>query len=90
MFLPPAHATTTHRGLGANTAIQDAVDFATALLDPDVPAALDRCEKTVVKRGAQVVRDSMQSTAMIHDATWFGAWGTPVIFRIIGFAMSFT
>ena len=55
-----AHATTTHRGMGANSAVLDAADMATALQtdSSDLSAALLRYEQTMVKRGCKVVRES--------------------------------
>lgn len=46
---------TTHRGLGANTAFQDAVDLAKALKSPDWRKATAEYERVVVKRGIVII-----------------------------------
>lgn len=48
------HAMTTHAGLGANTAFQDAADLAVALAAQDWKSALMKYEKDAVKRGTWV------------------------------------
>lgn len=75
-----AHATTTHRGLGANTAIADAVDLVEAIVkiskdydaNPLIQVA-DLVDKHIrvytakmVKRGVEVMNASLESTASIH------------------------
>jgi 2-polyprenyl-6-methoxyphenol hydroxylase-like FAD-dependent oxidoreductase len=61
-----AHAMTTHRGLGANTAINDAVDLAAAVQSPDWPSAVTKYEEKMFARGFNAVQGSLQSTNMIH------------------------
>lgn len=45
------HAMTTHAGLGANTAFQDAADLAVALKAQDWRSGLTKYENAAVKRG---------------------------------------
>ncbi len=46
-----AHAMTTHRGLGANTAFQDAVDLAKALKSDNWHSTLTNYESVMINRG---------------------------------------
>lgn len=62
-----AHAMTTHRGLGANTAFADAADLAQALTHVEAPwPALAEYEETMIKRGFQAIKESTQGSDMIH------------------------
>jgi len=60
------HPMTTHRGLGANTALADAKDLAQALQEPDWQTAINKYNETVFLRGFENVKASLQSTTMIH------------------------
>jgi 2-polyprenyl-6-methoxyphenol hydroxylase-like FAD-dependent oxidoreductase len=84
-----AHATTTHRGLGANTAIQDAADLAAALStqQPSCQAALQAYERGMVARGVRVATESRQSTQMIHATGAFATYVRPSMIRLFGLAM---
>lgn len=91
-----AHASTTHRGLGANTAILDASDLANTLIsiannpsdDPkQLAKALRDYESIMVKRGQQKIKDSTQSTGMIHDAGFFGRHIREPVLATIGTLM---
>lgn len=77
-----AHAATTHRGLGANTAVQDAVDLVHVLEEAvqkleGVHDGLARCsvlidllakyQRVVVERGKAVIEQSGNMTKCIHD-----------------------
>ena len=73
-----SHATTTHMGMGANTALLDAFETANALASVPVhqwPAALHANEATLVARGVKIVKGSRQSTGMIHATGFFGRTG---------------
>jgi 2-polyprenyl-6-methoxyphenol hydroxylase-like FAD-dependent oxidoreductase len=61
-----AHATTTQRGLGANTAFADAADLAVALQADDLAASVARYNRTLATRGASVVGQSRSTSGMIH------------------------
>ncbi|KAJ3054849.1 hypothetical protein HK097_000655 [Rhizophlyctis rosea] len=65
-----AHATTTHAGLGANTALQDAVDLANAIkraLEDAAPATLPNIMQqyhvAMFKRGEKVIKASTFGSA---------------------------
>lgn len=78
-----AHGTTTHRGLGANTALVDAAQLAAALQAPDWCASVRVFEADMVKRAAGVVRESLQSTRMIHAVGWRAAVRPPIL-KVVG------
>lgn len=62
-----AHAMTTHRGLGANTAFADASDLVQALTHVEDPwRALAEYEEKMIKRGFAAIKESTQTTEMIH------------------------
>jgi 2-polyprenyl-6-methoxyphenol hydroxylase-like FAD-dependent oxidoreductase len=85
-----AHATTTHMGMGANTAFADAADLAAVLASSavaDWPSALAVNEKNMVARAVKVVEGSVGSTNMIHAAGVFGQYVRPTMLRCLGFAM---
>lgn len=64
-----AHATTTHRGLGANTAFADAAALVAALAQVEAPwQALAEYEDSMIKRGFETIKQSMQSTRILHLA----------------------
>jgi len=75
-----AHAMTTHRGLGANTALQDASDLAFAIKNG---RGLSEYEEVLFKRGFSAVRASRQSTDSMH-ASGMTAWFVWVLFYMIG------
>jgi len=83
-----AHATTTHRGLGANTAFVDALLLAEALAQPDWHAALEHYQKEAFVRGFRAVKQSLQSTHMIHATGWVGVLRNVVLW-CIGCLLSF-
>eukprot|EP01116_Phalansterium_solitarium_P015694 TRINITY_DN3490_c0_g1_i1.p1 TRINITY_DN3490_c0_g1~~TRINITY_DN3490_c0_g1_i1.p1 ORF type:complete len:406 (+),score=123.93 TRINITY_DN3490_c0_g1_i1:203-1420(+) len=83
-----AHAMTTHRGLGANTAFQDAVDLAKALHLPNWRTAVFDYQKTMVARGKKAVADSLQSTKTIHMAPGWGVSVRNGVMWTIGSAIS--
>lgn len=60
-----AHAMTTHMGMGANTAFQDAVDLADALQENDWQASLAQYEAKMMRRGLDVAQKSLQMTRLI-------------------------
>lgn len=62
-----AHTMTTHRGLGANTAFADAADLMRALTQVEAPwQALAEYEENMIKRGFEAIKQSVQSTEVIH------------------------
>jgi hypothetical protein len=64
-----AHAMTTHRGLGANTAFADAADLAHVLVqqdDNDPWLGLAHYQEVMIKRGFNAVKMSRQSTTTMH------------------------
>ncbi|KAI9324714.1 hypothetical protein DFJ73DRAFT_871645 [Zopfochytrium polystomum] len=74
------HAMTTHRGLGANTALMDATDLTDCVLATvaklrgasqfDIAKAVTEVEPAIVKRGFANVRASTQATEMICKTGW--------------------
>ena len=82
------HPMTTHGGLGANTAIQDAIDLAGALAAPDWRAAVDAYQRKMLQRGYANVRGSLRSTLTITDASTFGQYKRSAIFWTIGRLMA--
>lgn len=65
-----AHATTSHGGLGANTALADAVDLAEVIKqvkhdDVDIAEALAEYHRKMFKRGTSVIQLSTRNTGMI-------------------------
>ena len=82
-----AHAMTTHRGIGANTAFADAFDLAKALMREDDPwKGIAEYEQTMIKRGFEAVRASKQMTETIHTAGVKGVFRNMVI-RAVGWVM---
>ncbi|TPX66191.1 hypothetical protein SpCBS45565_g04679 [Spizellomyces sp. 'palustris'] len=84
-----AHAMTTHRGMGANTAFQDASDLAAALqAEGDIKEAIKQYNEKMMKRGITAVKASKQSTDMIHaQGTFSGVrnwmlWGIGGIMKV--------
>jgi 2-polyprenyl-6-methoxyphenol hydroxylase-like FAD-dependent oxidoreductase len=65
-----AHPMTTHRGLGANTALLDARDLARALTSIDWRKSTQSYERVLFKRGFANAAASLQSTRMIHLDGW--------------------
>lgn len=73
-----AHAMTTHRGLGANTAFMDARDLAAALgnagaAEGSFETARERLggyERVLLRRGFKNVKESLASTRMILMTGW--------------------
>lgn len=64
-----AHAMTTQRGLGANTAFADAADLAHVLVqqdDNDPWLGLAHYQEVMIKRGFNAVKMSRQSTTTMH------------------------
>jgi len=62
-----AHAMTTHRGLGANIAFADASDLVRAFAHVEASwHALAEYEENMIKRGFEAIKQSMQSSEMIH------------------------
>lgn len=69
-----AHAMTTHRGLGANTTFEDALDLARVLCPHSLPGSpalksLVDYEQTMFKRGFKNAIDSKQQSLMLIQAT---------------------
>lgn len=66
-----AHSMTTHRGVGANTALQDAQDLALALLAisnvSEISRAVQAYTKVMKPRGAKNVGASLNMTMSLHD-----------------------
>jgi len=75
-----AHAMTTHRGLGANTAFQDAVDLANVIINGK---SLGSYETILFNRGFKAVKESRQSTDSIH-AKGMRAWFVWLLFYVMG------
>ncbi|KJE89126.1 hypothetical protein CAOG_00660 [Capsaspora owczarzaki ATCC 30864] len=83
-----AHATTTHRGLGANTAVADAADLAQSIAGAAGDSlaliqALQQYEKVMVARGIKVIKESVQVTGSIHSSGWSATWIRPAFLRVI-------
>lgn len=80
---------TTHRGLGANTAIEDAADLADHLLAPGgaTVASLPPLQAKVFKRGFDAVAASLQSTRSIHCTGWAATFRNVVIWCMGTFVM---
>jgi salicylate hydroxylase len=84
-----AHAMTTHAGLGANTAIMDAVELAAVIQDESVGLHTSRWqdgharyEKDLFERGYKAVTESLSNTRRIHDDPSIFAIG---FMRTVGF-----
>ncbi|KAJ3151867.1 hypothetical protein HDU86_005999 [Geranomyces michiganensis] len=90
-----AHATTTHAGLGANTALQDAVDLAEKLVAvakgndagdhharTQLPTAMAEYHKTMFKRGAKVIGMSTGNTGIVTSSGWRAAM-RDVLLRVV-------
>jgi 2-polyprenyl-6-methoxyphenol hydroxylase-like FAD-dependent oxidoreductase len=79
-----AHLMTTHRGLGANTALLDALDLATILKQQQQQQqrntwldAIAQYEIKMFKRGIEAVKASLTMTRIIHArgyASWLRNW----------------
>ncbi|CAF1017417.1 unnamed protein product [Didymodactylos carnosus] len=64
-----AHPMTTHAGMGANTAFADAQDLADALItitEANLSNSIEIYEEKMFKRGFNAVKQSLQSTRVIH------------------------
>jgi len=61
-----AHAMTTHRGLGANTAFLDSKDLAIAISSSDWRKSLALYESKMMERGLKAANESLQVTNSIH------------------------
>ncbi|KAG0580735.1 hypothetical protein KC19_4G195000 [Ceratodon purpureus] len=62
-----AHAMTTHKGLGANTAFADSADLAQALTHVEAPwPALAEYEEKMIKRGFEAIKQSNQGSDTKH------------------------
>jgi 2-polyprenyl-6-methoxyphenol hydroxylase-like FAD-dependent oxidoreductase len=89
-----AHATTTHRGLGANTAIADAADLCDAFcrandriaagdsLETVNQGLLQEYDEKMVQRATKVAEGSLQSTQMIHATGFFATWIRPFMLGV--------
>jgi salicylate hydroxylase len=68
-----AHSMTTHRGAGANTALQDAADLAQQLCAMqsrvDIERAMRDYTAIMKPRGAKMVAGSLQQTKNMHSGT---------------------
>lgn len=78
-----AHAMTTHRGLGANTALRDARDLADVII---LGKNLSEYEDRMIPRGFSAIKESRRSTDGIH-ATGIWAKFTWMLFYVIGTVM---
>jgi len=76
-----AHAMTTHRGLGANIALQDAMDLAYAL---KYGRTLEKYEEILIRRGFAAIRSSRSSTNTIHASSTFMSYVVWVMFYVMG------
>jgi 2-polyprenyl-6-methoxyphenol hydroxylase-like FAD-dependent oxidoreductase len=84
-----AHATTSHAGLGANTAFQDAIDLADAIKkEGDWKKNVEEYEKTMIKRGEKVIKFSTGSTSMMHSTNMFTVAFKYVMFYTMGTIIS--
>ncbi|OZJ06085.1 hypothetical protein BZG36_01114 [Bifiguratus adelaidae] len=61
-----AHAMTTHRGMGANTSLADAVDLSQCLASPNWAQELPKYEAIMYKRGWKNVKGSLDNTLRMH------------------------
>ncbi|KAI8818883.1 uncharacterized protein EV422DRAFT_535799 [Fimicolochytrium jonesii] len=82
-----AHATTTHGGLGANTAFRDAIELADAIKKVlkdggDVPVAMGAYHAKMFARGKEVIAFSVRGTGM-NTMGGFRAWLRDGIMRIV-------
>ena len=78
------HPMTSHAGLGANTALADAIDLAAALKRPDWTAALAAYEQAMVKRGFANARTSLTMTRVITATNPVGVMMRNGLMRTIG------
>ncbi|ORX56776.1 FAD/NAD(P)-binding domain-containing protein [Hesseltinella vesiculosa] len=62
-----AHAMTTNKGMGANTALMDSIDLAKTLTSSDWEGGLADYESTMWKRGSFEVKDSLRNTFRNHS-----------------------
>lgn len=96
-----AHAMTSHRGLGANTAFEDAADLAemitqNAAQGPErLKTALTAYHAKMILRGVSAVEQSLQTTKMLHlGGPWKAAmrnwfmWTIGWIGSIVGWLIS--
>jgi len=82
------HPMTTHAGLGANTALQDAYHLYQALIKEDWYNGLVEYEKNLQTRGKKAVSFSLSNTRMIHARGWkakIGLWAMWGVGRIVKF-----
>jgi len=82
-----AHAMTTHMGLGANTALQDAVNLADALKQDDWQTALAQYESKMMKRGLSNAKASLFMTRVITLRPWWARTLRHTAFSIVGAMM---
>eukprot|EP01101_Sappina_pedata_P002343 TRINITY_DN12587_c0_g1_i1.p1 TRINITY_DN12587_c0_g1~~TRINITY_DN12587_c0_g1_i1.p1 ORF type:complete len:454 (-),score=105.34 TRINITY_DN12587_c0_g1_i1:18-1379(-) len=87
------HPMTTHRGMGANTALADAGDLAEALQQTDWRASVGRYNSIAFERGFDHVKGSLESTRMIHklgsrNATLWFLWVIGWLFSVARLASS--
>jgi salicylate hydroxylase len=80
-----AHATTSHRGLGANTAFKDAIDLANAIQkDGDWKVNVGGYEEVMMKRGCDAIKQSTMSTDMMHSTNFGKRTMKYVVFYLMG------
>ncbi|KAG2172961.1 hypothetical protein INT44_004702, partial [Umbelopsis vinacea] len=72
-----AHAMTTNKGMGANTALKDSIDLAKALAtdEADWPAAVAKYEDIMWKRGSKEVKESLIMSWRNHQMGWKFTFG---------------
>ena len=88
-----AHATTTHRGLGANTAFRDAHDLVDSILEflknkISLFDSLDKYNKKMIPRAIQVINESKQTTFSIHSKGW-KTFGRTYFYKCISKALQY-
>jgi 2-polyprenyl-6-methoxyphenol hydroxylase-like FAD-dependent oxidoreductase len=89
-----AHTMTTHAGLGANTAFQDANDLLNAIKKVDaglipIEKALREYESVIAKRGAANVKTSFRNTESLITKSPFDHWKRKWILWVIGRIVAF-
>ncbi|KAJ3165171.1 hypothetical protein HK101_000284, partial [Irineochytrium annulatum] len=83
------HCMTSHRGLGGNTAIQDALDLARAIRggveggEGELEARLEKTQGEMCERGFGNVRASLSSTRM-NVVTGWSRWARDALFNVVG------
>lgn len=82
-----AHPMTTHAALGANCALQDALDLANAIKQEDAwPQKISEYEIKMLKRGFTAVQTSLRMTRMIHCRGYLATirnWTCWIIGRVL-------